>query len=44
MQINFLLFEMCYSVSHCSNKPAIKIIDRSFFSQCENVQNRQGIK
>ncbi len=34
----------CYSVSHCSNKPTIKIIDRSFLCQWANVQNQQRIK
>ncbi len=34
----------CYSVSHCSNKPTIKIIDWSFLCQWANVQNQQGIK
>ncbi len=51
MQINFLLFWKyvfldffcCYSVSHCSNKPTVKIIDWSFLCQWANVQNQQGI-
>ncbi len=34
----------CYSVSHCSNRPTIKIIDWSFLCQWANVQNQQGIK
>ena len=37
-------FCCCYSVSHCSNKPTIKIIDWSFLCQWANVQNQQGIK
>ncbi len=37
-------FFCCYSVSHCSNKPTIKIIDWSFLCQWANVQNQQGIK
>ena len=34
----------CYSVSHCSNKPTIKIIDWSFLCQWANVQNQQRLK
>ncbi len=34
----------CCSVSHCSNKPTIKIIDWSFLCQLANVQNHEGIK
>ncbi len=34
----------CYSVSHCSNKPTIKMIDWSFLCQWANLQNQQGIK
>ncbi len=37
-------FCCCYSVSHCSNKPTIKIIDWSFLCQWANVQNQQRIK
>ncbi len=52
MQINLYFFEMhfsrffccCYSVSHCSNEPTIKIIDWSFIFQWANVQNQQGVK
>ncbi len=51
MQINLLLFLnaffwifCCYSVSHCSNKPTLTIIDWSFICQCANIQNQQGIK
>ncbi len=52
MQINLLLFWnaflwifcCCYSVSHCSNKPTIKIIDWSFLCQRPHVQNQQGIR
>ena len=32
-------FFCCYSVSHCSNKPTIKMIDCSFLCQWANVQN-----
>ena len=42
--MNFPGFFCCYSVSHCSNKPTIKIIDWSFLCQWANVQNQQGIK
>ncbi len=34
----------CYSVSHCSNKPTINIIDWSFLCQWANMQNQQGNK
>ncbi len=44
LQWVFLDFFCCYSVSHCSNKPTIKIIDWSFLCQWANVQNQQGIK
>ncbi len=42
---NFFLMWLfcCYSVSHCSNKPTIKIIDWPFLCQWANVQNQQGI-
>ena len=42
--MRFSGFCCCYSVSHCSNKPTIKIIDWSFLCQWANVQNQQGIK
>ncbi len=37
-------FFPCYSVSHCYNKPTIKIIDWSFLCLWANIQNQQGIK
>ncbi len=43
-EMRFYGFFCCYSVSHCSNKPSIKIIDWSFLCQWANVQNQQVIK
>ncbi len=43
-EMRFSWFFCCYSVSHCSNKPIIKIIDWSFLCQWANIQNQQGIK
>ncbi len=40
----FLDYFCCYSVSHWSNKPTIKIIGWLFLWQWANVQNQQGIK
>ncbi len=42
--MRFSGFFVCYSVSHFSNKPTLKIIDWSFLCQWANVQNQQGIK
>ena len=42
--MHFSGFCCCYSVSHCSKKHTIKIIDWSFICQWANVQNQQGIK
>ncbi len=36
-------FCCCYSVSHCSNKPTITIIDWSFLCRWANIHNQQGI-
>ncbi len=38
--MGFSGFFCCYSVSHCSNKPTIKIIDWSFLCQWANIQNQ----
>ncbi len=38
-----LYFCCCYSVSHCSNKPTITIIDWSFICRWANIHNQQGI-
>ncbi len=43
-EMHFSGFFCFYSVSHCSNKPTIKMIDWSFLCQWANVQNQQGIK
>ncbi len=43
-EMRFSGFFCYYSVSHCSYKPTIKIIDWSFLCQWANVQNHQGIK
>ncbi len=42
--MHFSGFFCCYSVSHCSYKPTIKIIDWSLLCQWANIQNQQGIK
>ena len=42
--MRFSGFVCWYSVSHCSNKPTIKIIDWQFLCQWANIQNQQGIK
>ncbi len=38
--MHFSGFFCCYSVSRCSNKPTIKIIDWSFLCRQANVQNQ----
>ncbi len=44
MRFFWMFLFVVYSVSHCSNKPTIKIIDWSFLCQWANIQNQQGIK
>ncbi len=43
ISVFLLLLLFCYSVSHCLNKPTIKIIDRSFIFQWANVQSISNI-